>query len=202
MGEIILISGAAKSGKTQLAEEMALASSAKRLCYIATQANQHTDKEMERRILAHQAKRSPRFETVERFNDLPDWIASQSYDGYLLDCVTLWLTNLFFAYLEKQGIATEDFDQKIANLKAEEISAISDYFQQEVVDLLLAAQKTSASLWLVTNETGWGVTPPSQLGRLFVDFYGQVNQQLAAASDEVYLAIMGLKKQVKPWLKF
>ncbi|MDK6422051.1 bifunctional adenosylcobinamide kinase/adenosylcobinamide-phosphate guanylyltransferase, partial [Aerococcus urinae] len=88
--------------------------------------------------------------------------------------------------------------QKIASLKAEEISAISDYFQQEVADLLRAAQKTSASLWLVTNETGWGVTPASQLGRLFVDFYGQVNQQLAAASDEVYLAIMGLKKQVKP----
>ncbi len=202
MGKIILISGAAKSGKTQLAEEMALASSAKRLCYIATQANQHTDKEMQRRILAHQTKRSPRFDTVERFKDLPAWIASQSYDGYLLDCVTLWLTNLFFAYLEKQGIAAEDFDQKIASLKAEEISAISDYFQQEVADLLRAAQKTSASLWLVTNETGWGVTPASQLGRLFVDFYGQVNQQLAAASDEVYLAIMGLKKQVKPWLKF
>ena len=92
----------------------------------------------------------------------------------LLDCVTLWLTNMMFAYNEDRSRIMASVD--------------------ELIDMLPALD---APLFAVTNEVGLGIVPENRLARLFRDLAGETNQRLAATADQVWIVVSGIPLRVK-----
>lgn len=169
MKKSILITGGARSGKSTLAERLAL-QGGQGAVYIATA--QAFDDEMTARIAEHQARRGPEWRTIQAPFDLVGALSES--DGNLprlVDCLTLWLTNLM--------LADKDWRAEAARLTA-----------------ALKAQK--APVIFVTNEVGAGIVPENRLAREFRDAAGWLNQAVAAACDEVYLCVAGYPIKVKP----
>jgi adenosylcobinamide kinase / adenosylcobinamide-phosphate guanylyltransferase len=168
---LILILGGAASGKSQVALD--LAGQVGPRAFVAT--GQALDREMKVRIERHQATRSSDWETAEVPADLAKWFIDngKSYQTIVLDCLTLWLSNL-------RGHRLNDL-------------AISD----ATADLLRAIRTTKACVVIVSNELGLGLVPATKAVRAFRDLAGRVNQQVAAEADEVYLTISGLPLRLK-----
>jgi adenosylcobinamide kinase/adenosylcobinamide-phosphate guanylyltransferase len=163
--------GGAASGKSQVALD--LAGQVGPRAFVAT--GQALDREMKVRIERHQATRSSDWETAEVPADLAKWFIdnSNSYQTIVLDCLTLWLSNL-------QGQRQRD----VAVYKA-------------TADLLHTIRATRARVVIVSNELGLGLVPATKAVRAFRDLAGRVNQQVAAEADEVYLTISGLPVRLK-----
>lgn len=163
-GDIVFVFGGARSGKSAYAEELARASGLE--ChYVATAAA--GDIEMTSRITAHRARRGPDWTTHEEQIELALILASISKPGtvVLIDCLTLWLSNLMA--LER-------------DIEAE--SAV-------LTGALAAAQ---GAIILVSNEVGGGVVPDNPLARRFADAQGRLNQHMASVADKVVLVASGL----------
>lgn len=174
MGKSILVTGGARSGKSAFSERLAL-SLGPRPVYIATA--EAGDGEMAARIEAHRARRGPEWRLVEAPLALAEALAA-SDDGTtprLVDCLTLWLTNLILADRPWEPAA-------------------------EALAAGLAAQ--SGPVVLVTNEVGAGIVPENALARRFRDAAGHVNQMVAAVCDDVYLTVAGQPLRVKPHAEF
>ena len=165
----LLVLGGARSGKSRFAQARAEALESD-LVYIATA--QALDTEMDERIARHREDRGPRWRTVEEPLDLPVTIARQSSPGnvLLVDCLTLWLSNLMLAERDVDGAAEQ---------------------------LLLAMTKAPGSLILVANEVGLGIVPDNALARRFRDAAGRLNQILAEKADEVMFIAAGLPLRLK-----
>lgn len=171
MGKLILYLGGAKSGKTRLALACAEKFPAPRT-YMATA--QALDDEMEIRIKNHQAERGPDWRTVETPFE-PDF-ALKSAPGdsvVLLDCLTLWLTNLMGQNDDSQWI-----NERVGQL----IEAIDSY---------------AGTVIIVSNEVGGGIVPMNVMARQFRDLAGSANQRLAARADKVIMAVAGLELPLK-----
>lgn len=169
MGKSILITGGARSGKSTLAERMVL-SMGQPAIYIAT-AEAHDD-EMAKRIAVHQDRRGPEWRTISAPYDLVDALRnSDGSDPRLVDCLTLWLSNLMLA----------DRDWQTAT---------------EALATTLAEQ--TAPVVFVTNEVGAGIVPENALARAFRDAAGLVNQSIANACDELWFCVAGHPLKVKP----
>ena len=165
---IILITGGARSGKSVRAEARARAFPG-RPVYIATA--EALDAEMRERIARHRARRGN--EWLERETPLELVAAINETDGggaRLVDCLTLWLTNLMLAEIDWE----------------KEASALAE---------ALARQKSPVVL--VTNEVGLGIVPDNALARRFRDAAGILNQMIARAADEVEFVVAGLPMRVK-----
>lgn len=169
MSKKILVTGGARSGKSAIAENL-IAALGPTPIYIATA--EARDAEMTDRIAGHQARRGSAWITHEAPLDLLD--ALKATDGRgprLVDCLTLWLSNMML----------KDIDWKAAT------------------DALITTLPTQqAPIVFVTNEVGAGIVPENELARRFRDAAGLLNQSVAAAVDEVYLAVAGLPQQLKP----
>lgn len=164
-----LITGGARSGKSVLAEARALAASG-RPTYIATATA--GDAEMTDRIARHRARRDARWADMEVPLDLVAALdASDGSGARLVDCLTLWLTNLMF---------TPGRD-----------------WRAEAEALVAALPRQQSPVILVTNEVGMGIVPDNALAREFRDAAGTLNQRIAAVADEVILAVSGLSLKVK-----
>jgi adenosylcobinamide kinase/adenosylcobinamide-phosphate guanylyltransferase len=172
MAQITFITGGARSGKSRLAEELTLRHGAP-AGYLAT--GQAGDGEMAVRIARHQARRGADWQTMEEPLAVAQVI--QGHDGYfravLVDCVTLWLTNLLLHY-----------DNPALALAA-------------VKDLIALFGQLQTPLVLVSNEVGMGIVPDNQLARTFRDLAGEANELLAVAADEVYVTFSGLPLKLK-----
>lgn len=168
---LILVLGGAASGKSQAALD--LAGQVGPRAFVAT--GQALDLEMKARIERHQATRSSDWETAEVPADIAEWFSGNghNYQTIVLDCLTLWLSNL-------QGRRLRD----VAISKA-------------TADLLHAVRATKARVVIVSNELGLGLVPATKTVRAFRDLAGRVNQQVAAEADEVYLTISGLPLRLK-----
>ena len=156
-GEVTLILGGARSGKSRLGE--AIIGSAKGMAvYVATA--EARDDEMSRRIAEHRARRGDNWRTKEVPLDLSQVLSEllREEQPILVDCLTLWLTNIMLAEHEAEA----------------EIEALA-------TTLVLAR----AALVLVANETGLGIVPDNALARRFRDLSGIMNQKIAAAADNV-----------------
>ena len=165
---IILITGGARSGKSVRAEARARAFAGQPV-YIAT-AQAHDD-EMRERIARHRARRGNAWLERETALELVPALAETDGGGArLVDCLTLWLSNLM--------LAERDW--------AEETTRLAD---------ALAAQKTPVVL--VTNEVGLGIVPDNALARAFRDASGLMNQTIARVASEVELVVAGLPMRVK-----
>jgi adenosylcobinamide kinase / adenosylcobinamide-phosphate guanylyltransferase len=169
--EIILVTGAARAGKSRYAEGRATELGARRL-YIATA--EPNDEEMRRRIEEHKTRRGDDWATVEEPLQLAETLLEQrrQTDCALVDCLTLWLSNLVLRY----GV---------------------DYAQEKVEQFVQTTRQLDFHLILVTNEVGWGIVPDNSLGRQFRDLSGLANQRIAAAANEVVLIVAGIPMIVK-----
>lgn len=164
----ILVTGGARSGKSRFAQARAEALHLRRF-YLATA--QALDAEMADRIARHRADRDASWQTLEEPLD-PGPLLHQ--DGVvLLDCLTLWLSNLLLA------------DRDDADIEA-------------AMEALVSAVATADNpVVLVTNEVGMGIVPSNALARRFRDHSGRLSQLLAAVCDEVVLCVAGLPLTVK-----
>lgn len=176
-----LILGGARSGKSGYAERLAIASG-KDVVYIATASA--GDSEMAARIAHHRASRPTHWTTVEEPLALGAAIERWGTPGrvVLVDCLTLWLTNLFFSdrreYAEHGPLA------------------LPDLFHLERASLLHALEKADHVI-LVSNEVGMGIMPMGALSRCFVDEAGRLNQALAAVCEHAAFVAAGLPLVLK-----
>lgn len=182
---MILISGGARSGKSKRGEELVAKIDGEK-AYIATAIP--FDEEMKDRILLHQKRRGNQWDTYEVYMDLHQQIPFENYQGILLDCVTLWISNLFFGYLGE-----EDIDV----LSQEEIHHIESAIMDQVERFLERVNSYLGRLVLVTNEIGMGIVPDNRMSRVFRDIQGRVNQKLGAACEQLELVVCGVSVKVK-----
>jgi adenosylcobinamide kinase/adenosylcobinamide-phosphate guanylyltransferase len=165
---LTLVLGGARSGKSRHAEALVEARPAP-WAYIATA--QAWDDEMVARIAEHRARRSPDWITIDAPLELPDAIrARPAGQPVLVDCLTLWLTNLILA--ERDTDAACD-------------------------DLVAACAAASGHVVLVSSEVGLGIVPDNALARRFRDEAGRLHQRLAGHAGRVVFMVAGLPMQVK-----
>jgi adenosylcobinamide kinase / adenosylcobinamide-phosphate guanylyltransferase len=165
---VTLVLGGARSGKSRHAESLITAQPPPWL-YVATAEG--GDDEMAARIAAHRARRGPEWRTVEAPRDLPGAIAAAPIgNAVLVDCLTLWLSNLVLG--EADVIAEA--------LRLDEVLA-----------------QTKVPIVLVSNEVGAGIVPDNALARSFRDAQGRLNQQVAARAHRVVLMVAGVPLVVK-----
>ncbi len=180
---IELVIGGARSGKSAHAERQA-AESGLRVSYIATAQAQ--DAEMERRIAHHRARRPADWACAEAPLQLAATLraAAAPHKCLLVDCLTLWLSNLFFAgAAARQAEAGEAIDCPL--------------LAGETLALLDTLPRLPGRVVLVSNEVGWGIVPMHPVARLFADEQGRLNQRVAAVADRVTLVAAGLPLVLK-----
>lgn len=178
-----LIIGGARSGKSLLAERRA-GESGLPVIYVATAVA--LDDEMSRRIEHHRARRCPEWGLVVEPLDLADALQQHAAPGVclLVDCLTLWLSNLIFA-----GQAAAQAEAGNALSCPRLVGAT-----QALIDLL---PRLPGRLILVSNEVGSGIVPLAAVSRLFADEQGRLNQRVAAACERVTLVVAGLPLTLK-----
>ncbi|WP_113410729.1 bifunctional adenosylcobinamide kinase/adenosylcobinamide-phosphate guanylyltransferase [Escherichia coli] len=174
---MILVTGGARSGKSRHAE--ALIGDSSQVLYIAT--SQILDDEMAARIEHHRQGRP------EHWQHLDELIHADinPNEVVLLECVTTMVTNLLFDYGGDKDPDEWDYQ------------AMEQAINAEIQSLIAACQRCPAKVVLVTNEVGMGIVPESRLARHFRDIAGRVNQQLAAAANEVWLVVSGIGVKIK-----
>ena len=164
---LILIGGGSRSGKSRFALELAQRKGSK-LGFIATA--QPFDDEMRDRIQKHRQERGEHFTTIEEPVDLAGAIRNSveaGCDAVVVDCLTLWVSNLMLSDLE---------------VRAEPV---------------IAACQSNATIILVTNEVGCGIVPENAMARRFRDLAGWLNQRIAEEAQEVYWTVFGIPMKVK-----
>jgi adenosylcobinamide kinase/adenosylcobinamide-phosphate guanylyltransferase len=167
-GRSILVLGGARSGKSRFAEGLAAGCQGERT-YIATA--EPGDAEMAARIADHRARRGPEWTTTEAPLALVEALETAPEDFVLIDCLTLWISNLLLG----------DFD-----------------IAPRVERLAEALRARRGTVVVVSNEVGLGIVPDNALSRRFRDEAGSANQRLAQACDEVVFVAAGLPITLKP----
>ncbi|WP_336936867.1 bifunctional adenosylcobinamide kinase/adenosylcobinamide-phosphate guanylyltransferase [Acinetobacter modestus] len=166
-----LILGGARSGKSRLAEQTAKETGLS-VIYIATA--QALDTEMQQRIAHHKQQRPAHWQVFEEPTYLADRLLQfdQANQLILVDCLTLWLSNLLLA----------------------EDSALQ---QQQIQQLLNVLPQLKSKIILVSNETGLGVVPMGELSRRFVDEAGRLHQNLGQLANKVVFCVAGFPMILK-----
>ena len=171
VARLSLVLGGARSGKSRYAESLVAALPPPWKApwnYVATA--EAGDSEMAERIAAHRARRGASWRTIEAPRDLTGSLQRGRGTPVLIDCLTLWLSNLMLA-----GV---DIDAEMEGL-----------------DVALSA--AAAPIVMVANEVGSGIVPDHPLGRRFRDMQGVLNQRIAARADRVVLMVAGLPLALK-----
>jgi adenosylcobinamide kinase / adenosylcobinamide-phosphate guanylyltransferase len=172
---LTLIIGGARSGKSRFAQSLC---SAPRVAYIATARIE--DDEMRGRIGRHRQDRPEHWITIEEPLDIASASreAAPLADMVLVDCLTVWLSNIMW----------ERRDQPIDQI---------EFGAQSQIDQLadLASQR---DVIVVSNEVGAGIVPDNDVARRFRDLQGLVNQRCAARADRVFLTVAGIAVPIKP----
>jgi adenosylcobinamide kinase / adenosylcobinamide-phosphate guanylyltransferase len=173
MGKVTLITGAARSGKSDYALALARRIKGKK-AFIATAAG--LDDEMKERIRNHRRERGADFETIEETLDLRAALrrVRAGTKAAVLDCLTVWLGNLYHEYHEDEKRIRKSIDALAASLR-----------------------KLPYALFIVTNEVGWSIVPENALARKFRDMSGYMNKKIAANSDRVDLCVCGIPVKIK-----
>jgi adenosylcobinamide kinase / adenosylcobinamide-phosphate guanylyltransferase len=176
---LTLVLGAARSGKSHFAQSLCFAP---RVAYIATARAE--DDEMRRRIARHLQNRPDHWLTIEEPLDLAAAVgqASPRADIILIDCLTVWLSNLMW---DRRDQPPKLIDTQIETCAQSQIDQ-------------LAALASERDLIVVSNEVGAGIVPDNELARRFRDLQGFVNQRCAACADRVFLTVAGIPVPIKP----
>jgi adenosylcobinamide kinase/adenosylcobinamide-phosphate guanylyltransferase len=170
---IVLVTGGARSGKSNFALELAEKLEGKRLFLATAEA---LDEEMGQRIQKHRKQRGNRWNTIEE----PIYLGKALrpilglYNTIIVDCLTLWMSNLLGKYPNHE----------------EKITKVTDDFLSCMVEF-------KGTIIVVSNEVGMGIVPGNRSARIFRDMAGQLNQKVAKIADKVYLIVSGLPLQLK-----
>jgi adenosylcobinamide kinase/adenosylcobinamide-phosphate guanylyltransferase len=169
----ILVIGGCRSGKSSQALKLADQFSDNIRIFVATCVPY--DDEMKERVARHQKERDNTWRTVEEPINLHKAITEhgRSSDLILVDCITLWISNLI--------LKTSRLDYILENL-------------QKLID---AVKKAESSVIMVSNEVGTGIVPENGLSRMFRDAAGFANQHIAAAVDQVIWMVAGIPVKIK-----
>lgn len=175
----ILITGGARSGKSDFAQQLA-DDLGKPVLFVATA--EPGDEDMKYRITLHQRQRPADWRTLEASQSVGYRIKAQAPFGkvIIIDCITILVSNVLGTFNDTAGEAIIE-------------RAVTD----EINSLVAVMKELNASFILVTNEVGEGVVPPSRSGRIYRDLLGRANQLLARYCDQVYLMVAGLPVKVK-----
>jgi len=170
----MLVLGGCRSGKSNVAKQTADRMATDKKIYLATCVP--ADREMKDRVKRHQDDRGPDWATIEepiRIHETIDRACAQA-KVILVDCLTLWLSNLLFQNKDEAGIMA-------------------------ALDLLeTALNRAACPVILVSNEVGYGIVPENSLARQFRDMAGLVNQRVAQFVDKVIVTMAGIPVQIKP----
>ena len=181
MAKLIYITGGARSGKSSFAEQQA--ARYKKVAYIATA--KCTDQEMAVRINRHRQQRPAHWQTIEEQYQPYVSITESEADAILLDCLSIWVSNLVLQYWDdQQGFLCSAPD-------------LIDRVLSEVEKLVAAAAVYQGTLIIVSNEVGSGIVPVSPLARLYRDCLGLCNQKIAASADLAYWCVSGIPVLLK-----
>ena len=164
---ITLVLGGARSGKSRYAERC-IENLSQQPVYIATA--EPGDPEMIKPIKRHRERRGSIWQTVEESIDLVGVLKAHRKSAILIDCLTLWLTNLI--------LADHDVEGSVSKLASE-------------------LRQAEGSVFLVSNEVGSGIMPENALARKFCDAAGQMNQLIASEATSVVLVTAGIPQLLK-----
>lgn len=203
-GELILVLGGARSGKSTFAQRLAMSQDLP-VAYVASALP--LDEEMRRRIAKHQEARPAAWATVEApySGDREVVRLCKEKNFVLWDCVTVFLSNIF---LECHGMASRgnDIEEVIPTppvpVEMELLGKIPEETIEESIILRLEAmlcqlENCPGTLVAVSNEVGSGIVPEYPLGRDFRDLLGRVNQLLAQRADKVFFLVAGIPIEIK-----
>jgi adenosylcobinamide kinase/adenosylcobinamide-phosphate guanylyltransferase len=169
MKKITFITGGARSGKSSFALKQASRIAGKK-AYIATA--EALDEEMRKRIEDHRKQRGKEWDTFEEPLMIAEVIKKigDQYDTLVLDCLTLWLSNIIHSNL---------------------------IIEAEIERLISSLLTNHTSIFIVSNEVGMGIVPENEMARKFRDMAGLLNQKVAGAADEVYIVVAGIPLRIK-----
>jgi len=181
----ILVSGGARSGKSSFAQELAESISEKVL-FVATAEPLNED--MKNRISKHKAQRPKTWNTIEAAIDIVDQIAPHIHGNevVLVDCLTLLTSNIILGK-NRELLNGIEIDEETAEKKV----------LGEIESILALMSQSDVNSIFVTNEVGFGIVPDNELGRIYRDLLGRVNQVMARHADEVYLLVSGISLKIK-----
>ncbi|MGY6529994.1 MAG: bifunctional adenosylcobinamide kinase/adenosylcobinamide-phosphate guanylyltransferase [Cyanobacterium sp.] len=171
MAEITLVTGAASSGKSEWAESLAKNQS-QQVIYIATAQKIASDAEWMEKIKIHQQRRPQSWQSLEVPFDLPNTI--NEFHGnqlILIDSLGTWVAN----FIEKDDT----------------------FWQKQIEQLLDSLHRSNSKIILVAEETGWGVIPAYDMGRLFRNRLGSLTRQIGQLADEVFLVVAGYAVDIR-----
>lgn len=179
MGDLILVLGGARSGKSTFAQNLAQEIGKWSVVFVATA--EAGDDEMRRRIEQHRRERPEGWRTLEAQRHVGRTIleSDAGEQAILVDCLTLLVSNRLLEFEDAFAPEVE--------------AAVMD----EVNDLISCAARINGTVIVVSNEVGMGLVPPYPLGRVYRDLLGKANQALAAAASQVYFLVAGLPMVIK-----
>lgn len=171
--QLILVTGGTRSGKSSFAQNLAEAAKGRK-AFIATA--EPLDNEMKKRITRHKKERPAGWDTIEEPLHLEKVVnkSGEDYDVLLIDCITLWISNL----LVNKSMNEKTILRKISTLVAR-------------------CKQISSRVIIVTNELGMGIVPVNKVSRLYRDLVGKANQLIAEEADEVYFLVSGIPMKLK-----
>ena len=170
---LLFVTGGARSGKSNFAQRLAHSQKGSKV-FIATA--EPLDDEMRQRIASHRRERPSEWDTVEEPRHLGEAVqkCAGAYDILLIDCLTLWISNLLTSnHLTEAEIA------------------------REIKTLINSCKTESSTVIIVSSEVGMGIVPMDSLTRLYRDIVGSANQDIASEAHEVYLVVSGLSMKIK-----
>jgi adenosylcobinamide kinase/adenosylcobinamide-phosphate guanylyltransferase len=180
MGQLILVLGGARSGKSAYAQRLAQVLGGEQVLFVATA--EAGDEEMAQRIARHQQTRPLAWQTVEAPRQIGETLRASHSTArvVLVDCLSLLVSNALMPLGDMPGL-----------------EAAEAVVREEVEGLLRLLEASPATWLVVSNEVGLGLVPETPLGRVYRDLLGQANQALAAQAQAVYLLVAGLAVEVK-----
>lgn len=186
MGQIIFITGGARSGKSTFAEKK-VQEFGSNIIYVATAIP--FDEGMKDRIKKHRESRPSTWHTIEAYKAFNVHFANdivKSSDAIIFDCITVMVTNLMMEPKVDFEMVDMDF-----------VNTLENKIQEEVELLLKTVRDTGLNIVIVSNEVGLGLVPFYKMGNFFRDIAGRINQKIAAEADEVYFTVSGIPMKIK-----
>jgi adenosylcobinamide kinase / adenosylcobinamide-phosphate guanylyltransferase len=171
--EIVLITGGVKSGKSTYALSYGREKGRDR-AFVATAMD--FDDEMHLKIMNHQKERGDIWKTFEEPKDIAGLVTKISgvFNIVLVDCMTLWVSNLLTVY----NMTREDIESEFSNL-------------------VTSIQQSSASIVIVTNEVGLGIIPVDRITRSYQNLLGNLNREIAKIATDVFFMVAGMPLKMK-----
>ena len=173
MGKIIFLTGGTRSGKSQLAVEMAKRISDKKVLFVATCVPE--DNEMKKRIILHKRNRPTYWKTIETKIDILKGLKDikTDFEAVIIDCLTLFVSSLLMNSEGEKGV------------------------KKKMADLIEFVSSAPYTTIIVSGEVGAGIAPENKLAREFRDLAGIANQIAAKYADEVYFVVAGIPVKIK-----